>query len=91
VLFGSYDASFLFCSLMPAAFPKLAVPLRATWDFCCRISTLQDGNSDRDARMTLDIFWQNGTKSPRSAAVPILQVIQGVSNLVFIPTISFDK
>jgi fibro-slime domain-containing protein len=57
---------------------------------CCRISTLEDSNNDRNFRVEtiVDLRTTGGTQGPTVTNIPIVPMVQGTSNTFRVPAIA---
>src|SRR5262249_12348790 len=73
-------------------FNVVSNPVTVTWDNCCRISTLLDGNNDQNWRLrTIISADPPNTKSPKSTSLPLVYATAGVDNQIFMPSVAFDN
>jgi len=79
---GRYTFSVIFA---PSQFP-----VTATHNNCCRSSVLEEGNNDKEWRLTTVIDITKGTRSPESTMLPRIYLEQGVASTFQIPTVAYD-
>lgn len=73
------------------AVPWSAFPLDVTWQSSSRLSTLLDGNNDGTFSLTTRIDVARSTRSPRSAALPMILLGVNQTNTIQIPSVAFDN
>ncbi len=70
--------------------PDSAFPIAVSYDGCCRLSSLQNGNAGTPARLSTVIDLSSATRSPSSSVLPRISATVNGPLMVQLPSNAFD-